>query len=796
MTNVAGDAPGLPTIHHNRGRRLLVGLLIFALGGLAAATALSGSSSGAFFLGMVLLASAALQALQAFWVGDGRAGFAAFFNSAMSALAGILLLAMPRLAFSGLAILLGLSWIGAGLVGMFTAVRRRDVWPAIDGLVNVLLGLSIAMQWPISGVLSLGIYVALHNLSAGWSMILGYAGTSASAADEANHPDARLELPANPLFTELRDKLAAEEEARYRTDRFWRWVLILMFFAIHVGRMDAEWNLVGLVSPGVAVLGDLIYAWFFAYAIVVPCRLAWRSLTRPVERRAWQRLLARSDQGLGPGWLGAIRWWLTGRMRFSLRVNRARRSPTAALGRGLQIGLPLTGILVALNPVWGINWYFNTENWAAGFWEVYAAHRTDDWRVEMVRAVRAENGSIPEDKLFAVEPEGVARAKDFSFIVIGDTGEGDASQHILRDQFLLLGQKPEVKFLVVSSDVIYPSGAMKDYEPKFYLPFKGFRQPIYGLPGNHDWYDGLDAFTANFLEPKVARTAMRARREAELRLTTTTEGRIDDMIAEAARLRKLYEIRAGYQRAPYFEVQAERFALLVVDTGILKSVDDDQMDWLRSALERSRGKFTMAILGHPLYAAGHYQGDAEPSFSAVHRLLKEHQVEVVMAGDTHDFEYYREVYEAKDVKDAKGAKKSQLHFVNGGGGAYLSIGTALSWPRDPATEDWAFYPRADAIIANLDRQTPIWKQPLWFWVKRLGAWPSNPEALAAAFGYNRAPFFQSFMEVRVEGSANVVRFLLYGPNGRLRWRDLQHGGGVRPGGKSEDDLVEFRVPLR
>ena len=65
-----------------------------------------------------------------------------------------------------------------------------------------------------------------------------------------------------------------------------------------------------------------------------------------------------------------------------------------------------------------------------------------------------------------------------------------------------VGQKPEVKFLVVSSDVIYPSGAMKDYEPKFYLPFKGFHKPIYAVPGNHDWYDALESFTANFLEPR------------------------------------------------------------------------------------------------------------------------------------------------------------------------------------------------------------------------------------------------------------------------------------------------------
>ena len=52
---------------------------------------------------------------------------------------------------------------------------------------------------------------------------------------------------------------------------------------------------------------------------------------------------------------------------------------------------------------------------------------------------------------------------------------------------------------------------MKDYEPKFYLPFKGFKKPIYAIPGNHDWFDALDGFTANFFEPAAARAAMDAR---------------------------------------------------------------------------------------------------------------------------------------------------------------------------------------------------------------------------------------------------------------------------------------------
>ena len=98
---------------------------------------------------------------------------------------------------------------------------------------------------------------------------------------------------------------------------------------------------------------------------------------------------------------------------------------------------------------------------------------------------------------------------------------------------------------------------MKDYEAKFWLPFKGVTKPVYAIPGNHDWYDALEAFAATFLRPDAARASIRARVEADLRVTSTTDGRIEELIAEAARLRQAYGVPTGFQRAPFFEVQTE-----------------------------------------------------------------------------------------------------------------------------------------------------------------------------------------------------------------------------------------------
>ena len=40
--------------------------------------------------------------------------------------------------------------------------------------------------------------------------------------------------------------------------------------------MNVDWNLVGMVSPLVAVLGDVGTALLVAFCIILPVQLAWR----------------------------------------------------------------------------------------------------------------------------------------------------------------------------------------------------------------------------------------------------------------------------------------------------------------------------------------------------------------------------------------------------------------------------------------------------------------------------------------------------------------------------------------
>src|SRR5262249_47928907 len=126
---------------------------------------------------------------------------------------------------------------------------------------------------------------------------------------------------------------------------------------------------------------------------------------------------------------------------------------------------------------------------------------------------------------------------------------------------------------------------------------------------------------------------------------------------------------------------------------------------------------------------------------------------------------------------------------------YLSFGTSLAWPARPPTTDWAYYPDRGAVTEKINSMTPWWKRPAWWWTTHFGAWPFTAEGLSAAFDYNVAPFFQSFVEGRVERSATRVRIIPYGVHGRLTWKEVAPSQTLRATTGSDGDFVEWLIPM-
>lgn len=749
-------------------------------------------------LGILLVGAGLFQFVETLRSPDARGTLYSYLGGAITMLLGIVVFLSPRLVLSALLLGVILFLVIDGGSKILAARKEKGperLWHLFNGFSN--FGLAILVWFFVTanlGMVAISLVLGLKLLVEGWTMFFlpekGFEPTGLQL-DTSHHPDSRLRLEPSPLIKEMQDSLLSRHAVSQSQNIVWCLVLLAILFGIHVLRTDAQWSFIGFISPFSAVVGDAVVALILALVLLLPLRLLFRKFTRPLERIAWRRFEALHATGKEPTLAERVlRWWLNVRMYFAIVLRENRVSLHHAFWNMIRIGLPLTAIIVAINSIWGFSWYFNSENWASGVWQRITEKRVDVWRQQMAQDVEklALSKGVPADQIFAIKP-GVSDG-DFSFIVIGDTGEGDPSQMALRNQLIAASNRERVKFLVLSSDVIYPDGKMKDYERNFYLPFHGFEKPIYAIPGNHDWFDANEGFNANFLERDAAILSLKARLSADVPGNAIkTDQRFNEMTDAADRLRKYYRISNGLQRGPFFEFHTSGFSLIAVDTGILRTLDPYEGAWLEQSLTRAGNNFKLVILGHPFYVAGANTAEGDEAFTKLHETLKRFSVDVVMAGDTHDFEFYKERYASQSIQ------KEMMHFVNGGGGAYLSIGTAIAFPEKPVLSDYAFYPRTDQLTAKIKNEAPYWKMPFLVWLRVLRGYPFDSEMVSGAFDFNYAPFFQSFLEVSVERSQQRVRFLLYGVNGPLRWRDIQVGGAVKPPGKSDDDFVEFIAPM-
>jgi hypothetical protein len=165
-----------------------------------------------------------------------------------------------------------------------------------------------------------------------------------------------------------------------------------------------------------------------------------------------------------------------------------------------------------------------------------------------------------------------------------------------------------------------------------------------------------------------------------------------------------------------------------------------------------------------------------------------HGVTIMMAGDTHDLEYYSE---------PGGTSATTVHyFVNGGGGAYLSFGTALQWPAQPQ--------RPTGRISNLrcgvseDRGAHALVEVAGLVVdtalRRLA--DHGRVALADVRLQRRSRSSRASSKLKVEPSAHRVRLIPHGVNGCLTLGDVATSASFRRPAPRNQTPLEWIVPMR
>jgi hypothetical protein len=247
-----------------------------------------------------------------------------------------------------------------------------------------------------------------------------------------------------------------------------------------------------------------------------------------------------------------------------------------------------------------------------------------------------------------------------SFVLAGDTGEGDMSQYVTAP--LLDRLSAETDFMVIASDVIYPAGGAASYVQNHYDVYDGYKRPIYAVPGNHDWYDGLTGFMFHLCGVETAPPGPGG--SLLRRLLWHRPPKLGD--GERARLRALRDARpASGQPAPYWLLDTGPLQLVGIDTGITGGIDRDQAAWLRRVSAASP-KPKLLITGKPLYVDGRrHPGPIEDEpHATIDQIVREraHNYVAAIGGDIHNYQRYPvEVEPGRTIQ----------YLVSGGGGAFM-----------------------------------------------------------------------------------------------------------------------------
>lgn len=255
----------------------------------------------------------------------------------------------------------------------------------------------------------------------------------------------------------------------------------------------------------------------------------------------------------------------------------------------------------------------------------------------------------------------------FSFLLLGDTGEGDWSQYAVIPP--LLAHAPGTSFLFVCSDVLYPLGDVNDYQVKFYDAYSEYPGPIYAVPGNHDWYDDLQAFMYHFCDrspdTRAPLEAVNDERRRVRRFVRTAVWRGASAAKAAAQsARNRYRQNHSAQPGPYFVIDSPSLRLVCIDTGISGTLDAKQGAWLHRVSADPRPK--ILLTGKPIWVDGRCDPCAikgEHPFASVHEVVEhpEHRYVAVIGGDVHNYQHY----------PVQLGDRVLHYYVSGGGGAFM-----------------------------------------------------------------------------------------------------------------------------
>jgi len=188
MTNSNGSAEGKATIRQYSNSFLFFGIALLLLGIVAIGSQFLFTIGTVIFFGALLLVAGVSELVH---IIASKQKQKMVFN-VLSAIAyivtGCLTMWNPLLGALSLTLIMAAFFVIAGMVRVGYGVAHRHeghwVWFVLGGIINLALGLMIAMGWPATGLWMIGLFVGIEMIFHGtaWVMLAMFLKSNKTAA--------------------------------------------------------------------------------------------------------------------------------------------------------------------------------------------------------------------------------------------------------------------------------------------------------------------------------------------------------------------------------------------------------------------------------------------------------------------------------------------------------------------------------------------------------------------------------------------------------------------------------------
>jgi uncharacterized membrane protein HdeD (DUF308 family) len=154
---------------------LVLGLVLIALGAIAVGSSALLTLATMVLIGWLMIGGGVLEAIHAFTCKAWSGLFLDLLAGVLYAVFGFMIVANPGATAVTLTLLIAVYLIFGGIFRMVVAIAVRFpnwTWLLLHGIVNLLLGIAIWRQWPLSGLWAIGLFIGIDMIFNGWSLVM------------------------------------------------------------------------------------------------------------------------------------------------------------------------------------------------------------------------------------------------------------------------------------------------------------------------------------------------------------------------------------------------------------------------------------------------------------------------------------------------------------------------------------------------------------------------------------------------------------------------------------------------